>query len=106
MTSILKVWQFLLPFEQDLYDLFHDRMVEDEEFCKDIWAALANVSWHNVKTGDNYSCSFRHAGSLIAHIIDKGCYLDWYCCTRDGVVTEEIEEKLKTRGWEPEQLWL
>lgn len=93
-------------FEQDLQELFKDRMIEDEEFCMDIWAALSNVSWHNVKTGENYSCSFKYAGSLIAKIIGKGDYLDWYCCTKDCVVTEEIEEGLNSLGWEPEQLWL
>jgi len=93
-------------FEKDLTELFKNRMINDKEFCKDIWAALSNVEWRNKETNETYSCSFRYAGGLISDIIGEGNYLDWYCSGEPGTVTEEIEEALASRGWEHESLWL
>lgn len=88
----------LSNFQDDLTNLFGDRMRSDEEFCKNIWSALANVIWRNID-GAEASYTFRAAGGLIAEIIDGGDYMDWYCCGPDSVVSEEIAKGLASCGW-------
>lgn len=88
----------MTEFEQSLASAFGEKMKQDAEFCKDIWSSLANVIWKN-KDGEEYSCSFRYAGGLIAEIIGKGDYMDWYCSGPYATVSEEIEEGMKKFGW-------
>ena len=55
-------------FDDDFRALFTKRLIENEDFGKELWSALANVSWHNKQDPNNTDCghSFRSAGSLIA----------------------------------------
>jgi hypothetical protein len=88
------------------------------EFQKiDTWPILKNERW---------SCSWRHAGGIIADMQEKGDYIDWYCSgigsqdsgygldnkvpeleedgrtyVPEGVVTEEIDCDLRKLGWMP-----
>ena len=93
----------------------------DRDFQKlDTWPILKNERW---------SCSWRHAGGIIADMQEKGDYIDWYCSgirdTRtlsaseiavlteqeqlaytagngyvsEGCVTDEIKKDLKKLGW-------
>lgn len=86
-------------FEKDLIEVFGDRIREDDEFAKRIYAALANVKWNK---GDIvYGCTFRYAGGLISDIREEGDYIDWYCCAPEGKVDSDIREALSKKGWTP-----
>ena len=67
---------------------------------------------------ERWSCSWRHAGGIIADMREQGDYIDWYCSgigeglgngdadgvknyVSEGVVTEEIKADLKELGWIP-----
>jgi len=91
-------------FEQALEKVFGESMRVDEELCKSVWSALANIEWEHPKTGESYSCSFRCAGGLISEIINEGSYMDWYCCATAGVVSSEIEKAMKECGWVCEEI--
>jgi hypothetical protein len=80
--------------------------------------------WQELK-GETWSCSWRHAGGIIADMQEKGDYIDWYCSgignaeygngldgtvpdiadgrnyVPEGTVTEEIELDLNQLGWRP-----
>jgi len=72
----------------------------------DIWPILQEKEW---------SCSWRHAGGIIADMRQEGDYMDWYCSGKqrdrskladptpgyvaEEVVTEEIENDLKRLNW-------
>ena len=93
----------------------------NNEFTKnDVWPILTEKKW---------SCSWRHAGGIIADIQEKGDYIDWYCSgirdateldddqfrqltkeqqeyylqskayVPESVVTDEIREDLLKLGW-------
>jgi hypothetical protein len=82
----------------------------NNEFVKnDVWPILSDKRW---------SCSWRYAGGIIADMIEKGDYIDWYCSgirggydmgggppeqddgfVGEGVVTEEICQDLLKLGW-------
>ena len=78
---------------------------------KQVWAILKDQTW---------GCSWRHAGSIVAKMINSGDYLDFYCSgiqdfSRDeadpnfgpglyvpeGTITEEIREDFALLGWVP-----
>jgi hypothetical protein len=85
-------------FERDLESALGERMCADKAFCVQVWSALANVEWRN-DDGREYSCSFRHAGGVIAWIRHDGDYMDWYCSGPYATVAPEIAEKLAGLGW-------
>ena len=80
----------------------------NNQFTKnDIWPILKEETW---------SCSWRHAGGIIADMQEKGDYIDWYCSgiggglgngdedgtmgyMSEGVVTDEIRQDLLKLGW-------
>jgi len=72
--------------------------------------------WQEMK-GETWSCSWRHAGGIIADMREEGDYINWYCSgiggdlsmedvrsegyVPEGQVTEEIELDLNRLGWRP-----
>ena len=88
-------------FAQALNKVLGNDMREEESVCEDVWSALANVDWKHYN-GDTAGYSFRAAGDLIAAIIGKGDYMDWYCRSEAEIVKPYIYELLKEEGWEPD----
>ena len=104
-----------------------------EAYAQNLYAAMCNRSfmknevWPQLK-GQSWSCSWRYAGGIIADMLQKGDYIDWYCSginggisdddlvkmsaedqarhhwmmtnyVSEGVVTDEIRQDLFTLGW-------
>jgi hypothetical protein len=108
-----------------------DRVKASDNYAQNLYAAMCNMTWQSREfwqemKGEVWSCSWRHAGGIIADMQEKGDYIDWYCSgigTRDkgygltaimpetdqdgrtyvpeGHVTEEIELDLNRLGWRP-----
>ena len=103
-------------YAQNLYAA----MCNNEFIKREMWPILKDQRW---------SCSWRHAGGIVADMQEKGDYIDWYCSgirdTRtlseseqaalteqeqlsykagegyvgEGMVTDEIEKDLYRLGW-------
>ncbi|WP_205619723.1 hypothetical protein [Acidocella sp. MX-AZ02] len=85
-------------FEMAVSAVLGDQMRRDKTLCVEVWSALSNVDWCN-DVGDTASYSFRAAGDMIAAIIGRGDYMDWYCSGPYGVVSERVEAALAQQGW-------
>jgi hypothetical protein len=94
-----------------------------DSYAQNLYAAMCNMQFQKVDVwpllkSETWSCSWRHAGGIIADMQEKGDYIDWYCSgigeglgngdndgtkgyVPEGSVTEEIEKDLKTLGWIP-----
>ena len=94
-----------------------------ESYAQNIYAALCNMRWQKLDTfpilkDEYWSCSWRRAGGIVADMLQKGDYIDWYCSgmgglsydPADGVkdgyvpeatVTEEIRVDFQKIGWIP-----
>ena len=94
-------------------------------YAQNIYAALCNMRWQKLDTfpilkDEYWSCSWRHAGGIVADMLQKGDYIDWYCSgIRNGfdmggspeegpvgyvpeaTVTEEIRVDFQKIGWIP-----
>lgn len=94
----------------------------DKTYAQNLYAALCNIIWYKttaflpVLKGDNeWSCTWRYAGGLVAEIRDVGeDYMDWYCSgiaggdepdvdqkghVPEGEVADQIAQDLKELGW-------
>lgn len=100
--------------EQDLVNTawMVEKVKNSEEFAQALYAALCNNSFCRnltwpILTEESWSCSWRYAGTVVATIIGKGDYLDWYCSgsisstgsVHEGTVTDEVEDALYKLGW-------
>ena len=87
-------------------------------YAQNIYAALCNRDFQKLDVlpilkDETWSCSWRHAGGIVADMREEGDYIDWYCSgigdglgngghegyMAEAVVTEEIENDLKKLGW-------
>jgi len=93
-------------FDDDFRELFTKLLRENEDFGKDLWSALSNVSWIHKDDVEDTHCghSFRSAGSLIASMLCYGAYMDWYCSSPPGVVSKHIADLMGSKGWKYELL--
>lgn len=95
-------------------DLFNNETIirkckHSQVYAQNLYAALCNNRFFY---GDNeWSCSWRYAGGIVAELVGEGGdYLDYYCsgmasdhikgCVSEGVVTDEIRLDLMKMGWE------
>ena len=76
-----------------------------DSYAQNIYAALCNNDFQNldvvpILTEKTWSCSWRYAGGIVAHMKGEGDYIDWYCSgIRDrDPPTDEEEQK-----WSEEQ---
>ena len=92
-----------------------------ESYAQNLYAALCNRSftrndvWPILKQ-EEWGCSWRYAGGIVADMRQEGDYIDWYCSgigdglgngdadgikgyVPEGVVSEEIREDLLRLGW-------
>ena len=69
-----------------------------ESYSQNLYAALCNNEFRKIEIvailrDDRWSCSWRYAGGIIADMLGKGDYMDWYCSgIRGGVTQEDIAE--------------
>ena len=84
------------------YDLIKNqrivsKCINSEIYCQQLYAALCNNQFFY---GDKeWTCSWRMAGGIVADIIKRGNYIDWYCSGNESVVTDEIKLDLMMMGW-------
>jgi hypothetical protein len=97
-----------------------------DEYAQNIYAALCNMRWQRLDVWpilkeEYWSCSWRSAGGIVADMLQKGDYIDWYCSgmggvvsyepddgvkdgyVREGFVTEEIRTDFQKIGWIPSE---
>ena len=111
-----------------------DKTKADDVYAQHLYASMCNNDFTKndvwpILTEQRWSCSWRHAGGIIADMQEKGDYIDWYCsgikdnkildddeyqaltkeqqesyiqCKQfvpESVVTDEIREDLLKLGW-------
>ena len=68
-------------------------------YAYDLYGALCNNRFF--KNGEQWTCSWRFAGGIVADIRNQNeDYIDFYCYGNEGQVTEEIRNDMLNLGWE------
>jgi hypothetical protein len=108
------------------YDLRSNKWICDKTkstktYAQNLYAALCNQDWQRNEVwpllkDQRWSCSWRHAGGIVADMREEGDYIDWYCSgiqsepdenwidlghVSEGTVTDQIREDLFKLGWLP-----
>ena len=100
------------------YDLrTSDWMIEkvrnSDTYAQHLYAAMCNNDFVkneviNILQDKRWSCSWRYAGGIIAHMKGSGDYIDWYSSgaaspetgfITEGEITDEIRADLLKLGW-------
>ena len=104
------------------YDLRTDEVMlqkvrENKCYAQNLYAALCNNDFTKndvwpILQGKSWSCSWRHAGGIIADMRQVGDYIEWYCSgmsdmwedeqpdiVGEGHVTDEVRADLLNLGW-------
>lgn len=76
------------------------RRVRSDVFAQLLYAALCNTEWRRGAMGEAWSCSWRTAGDVVAHLRGVGSYLDWHCSDGEGLVDEDVLAAIEELGWE------
>ena len=77
-----------------------DKVKESDNYAQNLYAAMCNQDWQSREfwqelKGETWSCSWRHAGGIVADMQEKGDYIDWYCSgIKNLPPTEEEFQKL------------
>ena len=83
-----------------------------DSYAQNIYAALCNMRWQKLEVfpilkDEFWSCSWRHAGGIVADMLQKGDYIDWYCSGIGGGDEPDVynaEPDLKRKGYVPESV--
>lgn len=100
-----KYKQFDLEYDLRSNEMIINKCKQSKIYSQNLYAALCNNDFEF--DGKEWSCSWRHAGGIIADILEKGDYIDWYCSgieasngnVEEGAITEEIKLDLEKIGW-------
>ena len=102
-----------------------DKAKASDSYAQNLYAAMCNMQFIKLDTmpilkNQRWSCSWRHAGGIVADMRQQGDYIDWYCSgirndgyqddldsiqtpqyVSEGLVTDEIRADLNKLGWAP-----
>ena len=92
--------------ERDLVNsaVIREQVQTDHTFAKELYAALCNNQFVHTRMEhpdeDHWTCSWRYAGDIVAHIeAVGGDYMDYYCAGKEGTISPRVAEVLATLGW-------
>jgi hypothetical protein len=98
-----------------------EKVRASDTYAQNLYAAMCNRSFQKLDVipilkSETWSCSWRHAGGIIADMQQKGDYINWYCSgigdglgngdmdgtkgyVSESCVTDEIKQDLERLGW-------
>jgi len=111
-----------LEYDLRTCDWILEKVRASKSYAQNLYAAMCNREFQKLAVvpilkEERWSCSWRHAGGIIADMRQEGDYIDWYCSgirdelefegannanmcyVPEGEVTEEIQEDLQKLGW-------
>ena len=85
-----------------------DKAKASESYAQNLYAAICNNDFTRndvwpVLQGKTWSASWRCAGGIIANMIEKGDYIDWYC---SGIHNEWSDEEFTNATKEQQEIYL
>ena len=100
-------------------DWILEKVRGNDSYAQNLYAAMCNNGFIRLDVipilkNEEWSCTWRYAGGIIADMQQKGDYIDWYCSgmrgastndntesnySPEGCITDEIREDLQRLGW-------
>ena len=84
---------------------FSDKVKNSKAYAQNVYAALCNNDFQKLEVlpilkDQTWSCSWRYAGGIVAHLRGEGDYIDWYC---SGIRDTGQPEKEEWESWSEQQ---
>ena len=89
-------------------DWILEKIRTNDAYAQNLYAAMCNNGFIKLEVipvlkGEEWSCSWRYAGGIVADMQQKGDYIDWYCSgIRNMSLDEEENKTWDGRGYVPE----
>jgi len=78
-----------------------EKAKSDNAYAQHLYAAMCNNDFQRndvwpILTGKTWSCSWRHAGAIVADMREQGDYMDWYCTgiQNDETIDDEVFQNM------------
>jgi hypothetical protein len=76
-----------------------------DDYAQNIYAAMCNMRWQRLDVfpilkEEYWSCSWRSAGGIVADMLQKGDYIDWYCSGMGGLSQDWNKDKETFEQWQ------
>jgi hypothetical protein len=86
-------------------DWILDKVRIDDAYAQNLYAAMCNNGFIKLEVipvlkGEEWTCSWRYAGGIIADMQQKGDYINWYC---SGIRNDHDMTEEEQRTWTDEQ---
>ena len=108
--------EYNLEYDLRTTDWILDKVRASDIYAQNLYAAMCNNDFQRLEVypilvNQVWSCSWRHAGGIVADMRESGDYIDWYCSgifdegqhtsgkVAESEVTAEIESDLQRLGW-------
>jgi len=113
-----------LEYDLVTTDWILEKARNNDAYAQNLYAAMCNNGFIRLEVipvlkQEEWSCSWRYAGGIIADMQQKGDYIDWYCSgirdvshdeeenklwdgrnyVAEGCITDEIRNDLQRLGW-------
>ena len=101
-----------------------EKVRDHDAYAQNLYAAMCNNGFIRLEVipvlkGEEWGCSWRYAGGIVADMRQQGDYIDWYCSgirndygdeeagnlydqrkyVPEGCITDEIRSDLQRLGW-------
>ena len=104
-------------------DWILEKVRSNESYAQNLYSAMCNNGFIKMEVipilkQEEWSCSWRYAGGIVADMRQQGDYIDWYCSgirggdepdvynqpftkgyVPEGMITDEIRNDLQRLGW-------
>jgi hypothetical protein len=104
-------------------DWILEKVRSEHSYAQNLYAAMCNNGFIKMEVipilkNQEWSCSWRYAGGIVADMCQEGDYIDWYCSgirggdepdvyeqpftnkfVGEGCITDEIRQDLQRLGW-------
>lgn len=108
--------EYNLEYDLRSTDWILEKVRASDVYAQNLYAAMCNNDFQRldvypILVNQTWSCSWRHAGGIVADMRQQGDYIDWYCSgifdgdqddsgrVPESEVTEEIADDLERLGW-------
>jgi hypothetical protein len=96
-----------LEYDLRTTDWILQKVRNSKVYAQNLYAALCNNSFQRnavwpILKDEQWSCSWRYAGGIIADMREEGDYMDWYCSGIRDTLSDPTENELNS--WTKEQL--
>jgi len=98
-----------LEYDLRSTDWILEKVRASDNYAQNIYAALCNNDFMKLAVvpilkEETWSCSWRHAGGIVADMLGKGDYIDWYCSGIQDYSTDEADPNFNGGGYVPESV--